>query len=93
MTARDCPSNLMNAMRLFKKGNCISTHWFGDINAILVTDKKGIAHKLFGAISCLIARRIAQFRLKYNTIKSIINQFFIESKLCNEEVKKDYESV
>ncbi len=61
-TARDCPSNLMNVMRLFKQGICISTHWLGDSHTILVADKKGFYHKLFGAISCLIVGRIAQFR-------------------------------
>jgi hypothetical protein len=47
--ARDCPSNLIKAMGLFKQGDCISTRRMGDINVIQVAEKIGIAHKPFGA--------------------------------------------
>jgi hypothetical protein len=46
----DCPSNLMNAIGLSKKRDCVSPHSIGGMNATLVADERGIAHKLFGAI-------------------------------------------
>ncbi len=65
MTARDCPSNLMNAMRSFKYGICISSHWVGAITAILFAEKKVSIISFSGSISCLIVGKIAQFRF-YN---------------------------
>ncbi len=62
VTARDCPSNLMNAMRSFKYGICISSHRVGAITAILVAEKSVSLISFSGSISCLIIGRIAQFR-------------------------------
>ncbi len=52
----------MNAIGLFKYGDCVSSHSIDNISAILIADKKVSIISFSGSISCLIVGKIAQIR-------------------------------
>ncbi len=60
--ARDCPSNLMNAMGASKQGDCISVNSLGDSHTILVAEESVSLISFSGQSLPLLSGRIAQFR-------------------------------
>ncbi len=80
--ARDCPSNLMNAIGLSKQGDRVSSHWVGAINVTLVAEKlvslisfsgQSLALLMKESLSLRYKNKRGQHCLLYKWVKLFIN--------------------